>query len=370
MMTHSHEEHGGNLYAAARRTGRRPEHLVDFSANINPLSLPRRLRRTLCAATAQVSCYPDPEAVDLIQALASRWTIPRQSILPGNGSTELIHLIPRAMQVRHALIIGPTFSEYARAVTLAGGDVTWVLAREDQAFEPLIGDILPHLETNSDHPSHKGIDAVFLCNPNSPTGRALAPQDLMQLMETCARYRIWLVIDEAFVEFSEQRSIMASIATYPQLLILRSFTKFFGLPGLRMGCLVGSPEAVGRVRSFQPPWSVNCLAQVAARAILCEHHFLNKTTRVVLKARGQLMRGLERIPGVRVFPSVANFLLVKIEGGSTAADIQQQLEAEGMLVKSCAGYPGMHARLIRVGVRLPAGNRRLIKSLARILGTP
>lgn len=360
-------EHGGNLYEAARRTGHRVEDLVDFSANVNPLGLPRRVRRILCSAIPHVAHYPDPESDELAHTLASRWGIPREAILLGNGSTELIHLIPRALPVRRALIVGPTFSEYGRAVTLAGGDMRWVLAREKTGFAPPLDDLLRHLQTNDDQSSGTRIDTVFLCNPNSPTGQVLAPQQLESLVQSCMKHRIWLVIDEAFVEYCEDLSVISWTRSYPRLLILRSFTKFFGLPGLRLGCLVGDVEAVEAVRSFQPPWSVNLLAQIAGRELLREHRFLIRSATLMRRAREQLTRGLERIPGVRIFPSAANFLLLAIEGKSQARATLKTLEGQGILVKSCERYPGMQPNLIRVAVKLPADNRRFITSLARAL---
>ncbi|MBD0316642.1 MAG: threonine-phosphate decarboxylase [Nitrospiraceae bacterium] len=354
--------HGGNVYAAARETGRPVHRLVDFSASINPLGPSPRAIRAIASALPQILHYPDPDCLALRGALAKRLGLTPESLMIGNGSSEIIHLLPAALSIRHALIVGPTFSEYARAMAAAGGRISLVNATREDRYRPPLTRVRSMILTGRPH-----IDAVFLCNPNSPTGRSLAVELLMELLQAASYQGLWVVIDETFVDYCEDLSVISQVGRNFRLIILRSFTKFYALPGLRIGYAAGTPEVILRIRKRQPPWSVNSLAQVAALAGLEDRGHARKSLAFMQEERRRLITGLKSLPGVVVFPSAANFLLVELPRNLTAARCIDALRRHGMLVRECLLKDGFNSRTIRMAVRTPAQNQRLLTALRRLL---
>ncbi len=356
------DRHGGNIYAAARELGLPPSRLLDFSANINPLGPSKRALRLTAAALPCTRHYPDPDCCGLVTALASRWKLDQAHFMIGNGSSELIHLLPRALAIRHALILGPTFSEYARAVTAQGGRVAYLHATRRDGYRPPIAQALKALRTNRSR-----FDALFLCNPNSPTGQVAPAQNILDLADVAARRKVWVVVDETFVDYCEAHSALSAVARNPRLLVLRSFTKFYALPGLRIGYLAGSPEVVARIRQLQAPWSVNVLAQTAALAALEDRRHAQRSLAFIHRERARLTKALGGIPDLYVFPSAANFLLVELSPSMPAAHVTQTLRQQGLLIRDCSAIPGLNGRTIRIAVRTTTENRRLVAALRWVL---
>jgi threonine-phosphate decarboxylase len=306
--------------------------------------------------------YPDPECVEVRQALAACYRLEPDQVLVGNGASELIDLLPRSLSMRCALVLGPTFTEYARAVTLAGGRVLTVNAERGDGYRPPIGRVLKQLRQQ-----HHSIDAVFVCNPNNPTGQLVDRETLAHLVDLASQWGLWILVDESFIDFCGDQSVLPFVSRYPRLLVLRSLTKFYALPGLRIGYLVGAKAVVEAIRAQQPPWSVNALAQVAAVASLKDHRYARRAIRFVARERERLQRGLESIPGMRVYPSAANFLLVELPRACLARTVAQLLCQKGILIRDCSGIPGLSPQTIRVAVRSEAQNCRLIKALKQVL---
>lgn len=356
------DHHGGDIYAAARELSRAPSRLIDFSASINPLGPSKRALRAAARALPLACHYPDTACHDLMTALASRWKLDPAHFMIGNGSSELIHLVPRALSIRHALILGPTFSEYERAVTNAGGRVTYLHATRKDGYQIPVRQARKALRA-----TRSRIDTLFLCNPNSPTGQVASAKDVLDLTDMAARRNVWVVVDETFVDYCEAHSVLSAVARNPRLLVLRSFTKFYALPGFRIGYLAGPPEVVARIRRFQTPWSVNTLAQTAAQAALEDRRHAQRSLAFMHRERARLAKALEVIPGLHVFPSAANFLLVELPPSMPAAHVTQALRQEGLLIRDCSSIPGLTGRTIRVAVRTTAENRRLVTALRQVL---
>ncbi len=352
------DQHGGDIYAAARELSRSLSRLIDFSASINPLGPSKQALRVVAKALPLACHYPDATCHGLVTALASRWKLDPTHFVIGNGSSELIHLVPRALSIRHALILGTTFSEYERAVTNAGGRVTYLHATRKDGYQIPVRQALKALRTNRSR-----FDALFLCNPNSPTGQVVSAQDVLNLAGMAARRKVWVVVDETFVDYCEAHSVLFAVARNPRLLVLRSFTKFYALPGLRVGYLAGPPEVVARIRRSQTPWSVNTLAQVAAQAALEDQRHAQRSLAFMQRERARLAKVLGAIPGLHVFPSVANFLLVELPSSMPAIHVTQVLRRQGLLIRDCSAISGLNGRTIRIAVRTTAENRRLVVAL-------
>ncbi|HKN88263.1 MAG TPA: threonine-phosphate decarboxylase CobD [Nitrospiraceae bacterium] len=354
--------HGGNIYEAARVTGRSLTRVIDFSASINPLGPSPRAVRAMTSALRLASHYPEPDCIALRKALADRHGLIPGQVLMGNGSSEVIQLLPRALSLRSALIVGPTFSEYARAMLLEGGQTVSVNAKRAEQYRVPIQDAIRTIRNK-----RTKIEAVFVCNPNSPTGQGVGPEDLSELVEAISCCGGWTIIDETFVDYCEERSVLPQLNRYSRVVILRSFTKFYALPGLRIGYAVSDEKTVARLRAWQPPWSVNTLAQVAALSSMNDIAYAGKSRRFMALERARLFAALRALHDVVVFPSLANFLLVELPPSHTAVEVAERLYAEGILVRDCSATPGLTARTIRVAVRTRGQNRRLITALRRLL---
>ena len=348
--------HGGDVYSIARDMGIRPEGLLDFSASINPIGFPPGVRQAVLNALDMVRHYPDPQALDLRKDLAAYHGLALEQILMGNGSTEIIYLVARALGARRAVVVSPAFSEYERALKLAGIPVTFYPTSESDGF------------TLSRAPECRGHDMVFLANPASPSGALLLPDRLLPIIEALDAGGVHTVLDEAFVDFEEEASMKTWLNRFPLLIILRSFTKFFGIPGIRMGYVLCSEEIVRRLKSAREPWSVSVLAQAAGRACLKDRNFMDKTRAVISEERDYLIDGLNRIDGLHVLPARANYVLIKLlRSGWTAATLLQRMLSHRILIRDAGNYHGLDARFFRIAVRLRDENDCLLEALKACL---
>lgn len=360
--------HGGDVYAAARELKRDVRQLLDFSASINPLGPSAAAWRAIKEGSELLSHYPDPACRDLRQALATFWDRSPEEFLIGNGSTELIHLLPEALQIRHLLVIGPTFSEYAAAMARVGGQISSIMARRDDGYRPPLEQIMNDLgKFRNTRNSRPPVDAVMLCNPNSPTGQVCDADMVRKLARRAARLGQWCLVDETFAEYCEEVSILPEDLP-AQTLVLRSFTKFYGLPGLRVGYAVGNPKVMKRLGAHQPPWSVNMLAQRAAQLALEDKRHSRRSLRFMEQERSRCVQGLMRLPGCSTFPSAANFLLLELPARLKAMRVVSALRRQGILVRDCSQVPGLNDRSIRLAIRSRADNDRLLSSLSEIIG--
>ena len=346
------------MYRAAQELRLPVERILDFSASINPLGPPAVARRAIRSALKQIMHYPDPDCRQLRQALAQQCNLDPGMILVGNGSTELIHLLPRALAIKSALIIGPTFEEYARALQDAGSTVRYVQARREEQFRPPVTEVLRALSAKRPR-----FDAVFVCNPNNPTGQVITRPMMRELAEVIERRQSWLIVDEAFIDYCQNQSVVSLLSAHPRIVVLRSLTKFYAMPGLRVGYLLGASKVVDQLKERQPPWSVNSLAQAVSCAVLRDRAYEIKSRAFMVNERSRFMKELRSLPGVRVYSSVANFVLIELPDWSSAGLVADRLAAEGLLVRDCSTVPGLSARMIRVAVRTVKENQRLTGTL-------
>jgi threonine-phosphate decarboxylase len=354
--------HGGNVHKVAREQGIPIDRIVDFSASINPLGPPIVGLRAIRSALKQIVHYPDPDCWKLRQELAQQCGIHSDMILVGNGSTDLIHLLPRAFTMKSALIMGPTFEEYARALIAAGSSVHYVHARREEGFRPPVEKVLRQLSSKRTR-----FDAVFLCNPNNPTGQVVSRQIVRELVEVVDRQEGWFIVDEAFIDFCPKQSVVSMLSAHPRMIVLRSLTKFYALPGLRIGYLVGACKVVDRLKGLQPSWSVNSLAQAAFHTVLRNHAYGTQSRDFMKHERSRFMHGLRSLFGVRVYASAANFVLIEVPAWTCAGEVTDRLASERLLVRNCSTFPGLNAQMIRIAIRTAKENRRLIAALGASL---
>jgi threonine-phosphate decarboxylase len=348
--------HGGNIYDMAQQYKLRADAIIDFSSNINPLGPSPRVLRALRSHLRWISRYPEMQAQGLVRHLARFHGIPEEAIVVGNGSTALIYRLPYALLVKSALVLHPTFSEYERAFGLGGCRIDMVMRDEANGFRAPWQRLFEGLR--------RGYGVVILCNPNNPTGDVMAKDELAEFVEEAARLGTVVVVDEAFMDFHEEATLKHEVLRRGNLIVLRSMTKLYALAGLRLGFLVASPPLAKRVREADEPWSVSALAQLAGRESLKDRNYLRRTLELVATERQYLTEQLGVIPGLVVYPSVTNFLLMKItRPGWDAPRLQQGLIRHGMLIRDCRSFPGLGGSFMRIAVRSRKENSRLLGAL-------
>lgn len=345
-------EHGGDVYNLARSLGVRVDDLLDFSANINPLGFPPAVLKASSQALKEICHYPDRQCLDLRKDLAAYHHLSPEEILVGNGSTELIYLIARALRPAKALIVAPAFSEYEQALKAAQIPRDFYITTEAHHF------------TLDKTPALGGADLVFLANPASPSGALLPPDRLLPLMAALGAAGVRILLDEAFIDFVEEASLKTYLREFPHLLILRSFTKFFGIPGLRLGYLLAAPQVITHLGGAQEPWSVNTMAQVMGRAGLADQDFIARTRTLIHREREYLRARLAALDGCQPFPGAVNYLLVKLtRPGWTAAKLRQGLLKHHLLIRDAGNFNGLDERFFRIAVRTRKENNRLLQAL-------
>ncbi len=350
-------QHGGNLAQVARRYGVAPDSLIDFSASINPLGLPAVVEQVLSASAPLLLHYPDPDCTELTHALAERHGVAPRQIIVGNGSNALIYLLCRVLKPKRAVIVEPTFSEYAAALGSVGCEIDRVFAKPEQAFQHPLDEAAR---------AAQGADVLFVCNPNNPTAAMASREALLDL--AAARPNCTVVFDEAFMDFVEDGDANISCLGRDHVLVLRSMTKFYAIPGLRLGYAVGPEDLIAQLHAAHEPWTVNALAQAVGVAMLGERKYAQRTRELVKCEREWLTARLREIPGLQPCPAHANYLLMRLPPLSTTCDaLRAALIPRGIVIRHCSNFPGLGPEYFRVAVRTRHENQKLVAAIRQAL---
>ncbi|MFZ0928304.1 MAG: threonine-phosphate decarboxylase CobD [Syntrophobacteraceae bacterium] len=355
--------HGGNIYELSARAGCSPDDILDFSASINPLGPPPGLEQILSGCFHRLASYPDIHNRLLTEAISKFHGIDPEYIAVGNGSTELIYWLPHALGVSKALVILPTFGEYAKAFELQGTRLQKLFSAPEDRFQPTIEQLEAALQKDA-------FEAVLITHPASPSGALLDSGTINWIAENSSKSgRPFFLIDEVFIDFCEQASLKRFLDRSQNLAIIRSFTKFYGVPGLRIGYLLAPPRVAARVRNHLPPWSVSTLAQAAGAYCFSQDEYRRKTLDIVAKQRQMLAGRLAAIPGLEVFPAQANYLLVRMDRRLPPASRLKWdiFERDRILIRDCGSFEGLDDWYFRVAVRMPDQNDRLIAAIQHAL---
>jgi len=354
----SHSPHGGDVAELARQAGCAPEDILDFSASINPLGPPEWLRPVISSAVSSLVHYPDPHCRAFIAAASGRYGVPGGELAAGNGTSELLFALARALRAEgrtHALIPAPAYVDYRTACERAGLDAESLLLRHEDGFRLDEAALLGMLRPGG---------AVFLGRPGNPTGCDVPAAVVRRL--AAARPDCLFVADEAFGSFVE--GFESLVADRPDnVAVLLSLTKMYAVPGLRLGLLCASAPLAGRVRGLLAPWSVNALAQAVGERAMRDDGFEARSRENAAALRRELERGLARLPGLRVYPGQANYLLCRLEGRQGVGDVpglRKRLLERRIAIRDCSNFEGLDARFFRVAVRARADNEALLDALA------
>lgn len=355
-MSHLYD-HGGNVFTVARSLGVSPDAITDFSASINPLGLSLMVKKSLICALDSLVHYPDSSHSDLKQALASYHKLSPDNFAIANGSTELIYNLPGMLPGKKALIISPSFSEYVRALGQHRWEAQHFILSPDNNF--LIDTELLKKALAD------GVDVLYLCNPGNPNGTLYPKEVIEEIYSLCISSGTFMVLDEAFMDFCEEASAKRFVVRGDNAIVLRSMTKFFGIPGLRLGYSISNANLAECMDAMGGPWSVNTLALAAGVAALEDSEHNRQTMEYLRQERRNLFESLDQFPQFRVFPSSANFLLLEIKEGISARELKEQLVHQRILIRDCSGFMGLSGGFFRVAVRSSEENLKLLESLRR-----
>ncbi|MBS0848629.1 threonine-phosphate decarboxylase CobD [Citrobacter sp. JGM124] len=347
-------QHGGNIREAAASMGVEPHELIDFSANINPLGMPASLKQAIIDNLSLAEHYPDEAYQDLHDALARHHGVSADWVLAGNGETELIFNLVKQLAPKRALLLTPGFAEYRRALDAVMCEIREYSLSETQDWQPdeqFLAALTPDL------------DCLFLCTPNNPTGLMPDRHLLDAIVARCCAMNIAVIIDEAFLDFiPADPGFIPRLSHYPQLYILRSVTKFFAIPGLRLGYLVSRDiDTVSQIRKRREPWTINAFAALAGERVFHDHQYIEASHTWLKTERSRLFAQLTAMTALRVWPPAANYIFLRCERPGLA--LQQALLKRKILIRSCANYPGLDGRYYRVAIKSEADNNHLLAAL-------
>lgn len=413
-------EHGGNWADYEEICG---EEILDFSANVSPFGLPENVREAASASLKNAYRYPDPECRDLRKAIADKYGLRSEHLLCGNGAADLIYRIAYAVRPRRAIVPAPDFSEYEKALQQVGCEIEyWEWMRGDYSVEKWLYngrqvlttecdkiqtcvvpasdlDYVPESESveggtvdlsddasKDDRPRQisetdigvgripyfsddtltEDLDMIILSNPNNPSGCLYMPTFLRALVAECVQKQILLVVDECFMDFVDSArtySLLEFVADCRNLVVLRAFTKFYGMAGLRLGwCATSNADLIAGMKKVGPPWSVSIPAQAAGMAALSEDSYADRLRKLISAERQRLQFNLRRL-GFQVIPGAANYILFYTD----RTDLAQLLLERGIAIRDCSNYVGLGPGWYRVAVRLREENERLLREIAFLL---
>lgn len=363
-MNKTPQFHGSDLEKIEMYYGIPKEEIVSFGANVNPLGVSPAMNDFLCQHIHCLERYPDRDYKDLRTAIGSYLSVDPDYILPGNGCTELISLFMKVYHPSHGCIIGPTYSEYERAISIAGGNCIEYLLPEENQFFLDVDAFLEFLPSDT--------DLVVLCNPNNPTASALTTEQLSQLLSSLKKRSCILLVDETYAEFAPVDvpvSACELTAQYDNLMILRGTSKFFAVPGMRLGyALCSNRELLQKIKHDQDPWSVNSIAEAGAPHMFSDQNYILRTRQLIQSERGRMILELKKYPVLQVFPSYSNFILVKIKDPAiTSSMIFEACIKKGLMIRDCSSFHGMESRYIRFCIMLPEHNDRLLEAIKEFL---
>ena len=370
--------HGGNIFQFAHEQRIEPYEVVDFSANINPLGPSQRGLDALNAQLRYISHYPDATNDDVLNAIADTYGMDKHQIIVGNGAAELLYAICRLPGYTGAFVPAPGFSEYKEALEASKIPVRDIFyrPREDDNGKPYFE--VPYLALETFAAELKGQDGriiVFLGNPNNPDGTLLDKDHIRTVASMLKDANIVLVIDESFIDFvgndplqDNAHSMRSLVNEFDNIIVVHSFTKFYAVPGLRIGAAFANKTLITQLQQYIPSWSVNTLAQAYTKAALNDVDYIKQTKQELNEERAFMYNALDALEGITVYPPSANFILFQVnQEGITANYINEELKKYNMIVRNCDSYVGLTNHWVRIAIKDHDTNIKLVDKLTNIL---
>ena len=351
------DSHGGNIYKKAKELGIREDEILDYSANISPLGLPEYIRQAMIKAIDGTINYPDPECSELKAAIAAHDGVEESFISCGNGGADLLYRIAFGLKPKKAVLAVPAFVEYEEALSAVGTEMKYYYMGEDFRIKE---DFLSEITED--------VDIVVICNPNNPTGLLTERSFIEKILEQASRKNAYLLLDECFLEIcadEEAYTLKAYVKDHPNLIILKSFTKLYAIPGVRLGYIISAnPQVIERVNRAGQAWSVSHIAQCAGVAALTNLEYKQKVIEIVKQELSFMKEELGKLP-IRLFDGQANYLFFRAPG---VTDLDKRMEQHGIMIRNCSNYVNLGDDYWRVAVKSREENQRFIQAISEILG--
>lgn len=360
MIEQKEHFHGSDLEKIEKIFGIKKEDIISFSANVNPLGISYKLKEELPSHIDAITTYPDREYTSLRKAIANYIHADYENILVGNGSTELISLVIQKLHPKKALIVGPTYSEYEHEIALGGGRSHYFRLKEQDDFILNEEDLFHSLSSD--------MDMLVICNPNNPTSTQIPRKTMRNILDHCKEKGIFVMVDETYVEFSENTDEITSIPLteyYNNVIILRGISKFFAAPGLRLGyAICGNHQLVKEMDSFKNPWTINSLAAIAGEIMFQDTQYIQDTIHLISKERERICKILDTCPQVKYYAPHGNFILVHIlKENVTSQDLFEAAIRKNLMIRDCSSFPFLDNKYIRFCFMKPEDNDKLLHVL-------
>ena len=352
--------HGGNIYKF-QREGKRD--ILDYSSNINPLGVPESLKEAIKNNFDVLEKYPDINYVELRESIGKYNGVSRENIIVGNGATEVLFLYMKALAPKRALIVSPTFAEYERALKNIDSEIDYFSLDEIREENKNYFDLdIERLKKESIN-----FDLVVLCNPNNPTGNFLELEKIKDLNEFLKKNGTKLFIDECFIEFiAKWENKTSKLLRNKNIFILRALTKYFALPGIRLGYGISFDEdLIDKINSIREPWTVNAFADLAGKVILDDKEYMKKTDRWIIEERKNFVEKLKEIKEVEVFETYSNFILLKLKTLTSEEFVKKMLD-RGILVRDAKNFKFLNEKYVRIAIKDVEKNRKFINKIKNL----
>lgn len=361
MFSSKSLSHGGNLLYASKEFG--VSEFLDYSSNINPLGVPSEYKKLIIENIDKLASYPNIDYLELKEAIANYLSIDKAFVLPTNGATEAIYLILQILNIKKVLIPVPSFSEYENACRNFNVDVKWQFTKEENDFQVDVEELAFNIK-------NKTIDSIFLCNPNNPTSQLIEKDKILYLLNLAKENNIYILIDESFIDLikgEEDYTLRNYIEKYDNLIIIQSFTKFFAVPGIRIGAALCSDKIVDKIFESKMPWSINYFASLIAKILKKDSEYVLESKKWIENEVEAFYNELKKIKGLKVFKPKTNFVLIKIEDERfNSKTLREALGKKGILIRDCSNFKGLNDRFVRFAIKDKKRNSEFLEGINNI----
>ncbi|MDO4690763.1 MAG: histidinol-phosphate transaminase [Fusobacterium sp.] len=350
--------HGGNIYKF-QREGKKD--ILDYSSNINPLGVPQKFIDIGKESFDKLVNYPDPYYIELRKKIAEFNLINMDNIIVGNGATEILFLYMRALRPKKVLLLAPCFAEYERALKSISAEIKYFELKEDDNFYPNIKNLKKEIEKND-------YDLLLFCNPNNPTGQFIKLKDIKEIVKVCENKNIKIFVDEAFIEFIENwKEKTVSLLKNKNIFIMRAFTKFFAIPGLRLGYGIAFDEKIlKKMWEEKEPWTVNTFANLAGIIMLDDKKYIEKTEKWISEEKKFIYKKLNDFQYIKAYKTECNFILIKLFNISSSS-LRNKMIEKNILIRDAANFKFLNESFVRLAIKDRKSNLKMLSILAEFI---
>lgn len=351
--------HGGNIESAAKKYDIKQSEIIDFSSNINFLGPPQKVIDKIEKELKDIRRYPEQNSEKLRYLYSERYGYKKDNYIIGNGAVELIYILVNYLKPARSLLLAPTFSEYEKALKTVDCEIKYHYLERENHFNLDIDKLKNDLTDD--------VDILFLCNPNNPTGNYIFKKDILEILKHNSKKNIFTVIDEAFIDFIDKDiSALQFLDRFDDLLVLKSLTKLYALPGLRLGYAVAKQNIIKGMSFHKDPWNVNILAQKAGEVLAKQDQYKEKSLKKIYIEKIFLYENLKKLNNVDVYYPNANYLFIDLtDSKNNGTMLYEKLLEEAILIRKLNNYKGLNDNYIRIAVKNRKNNLKLLKILKR-----